>query len=91
MLINGINANKTLLKSKGINVDKVETIATLCNLLTKEGEKLDAMADAISKQRKACHIILDDLKNELSACKTPIKERFNQELWMSLGIADKRL
>lgn len=91
MLVNGINANKAMLQAKGINVDKVEDLTRLSNQLTKEGEKLDEMLKAVSAQRKVCNIILDDLKSELMTSKKSIKERFDQERWLSLGITDKRL
>ena len=91
MLVNGINANKVLLRTKGINVDKVDTLSRLSNQLTREGEKLDEMLKALSAQRKVCNTILEELKSELLTSKKSIKERFDQERWQSLGITDKRL
>lgn len=91
LLVNGINANKALLRTKGINVDKVDVLTRLSNQLTKEGEKLDEMLKAVSAQRKVCNNILDELKSELLTSKKSIKERFDQERWLSLGITDKKL
>lgn len=91
LLVNGINANKALLRTKGINVDKVEDLTRLSNQLSKEGEKLDEMLKAVSAQRRICNTILDELKSELLTSKKSIKERFDQERWLSLGITDKRL
>ena len=91
LLVNGINANKALLRTKGINVDKVEDLTRLSNQLTKEGEKLDEMLKAVSAQRRICNTILDELKSELLTSKKSIKERFDQERWLSLGITDKKL
>ena len=90
LLVNGINANKALLRTKGINVDKVDVLTRLSNQLTKEGEKLDEMLKAVSAQRKVCNNILDELKSELLTSKKSIKERFDQERWQSLGITDKK-
>lgn len=91
MLVNGINANKALLRAKGINVDKVEDLTRLSNQLTKEGEKLDELLKAVSAQRKVCNTLFEQLKSELMTSKKSIKERFDQERWISLGITDKRL
>lgn len=91
LLVNGINANKALLRTKGINVDKVDVLTRLSNQLTKEGEKLDEMLKAVSAQRRICNTILDELKSELMTSKKSIKERFDQERWLSLGITDKKL
>lgn len=91
LLVNGINANKALLRTKGINVDKVDVLTRLSNQLTKEGEKLDEMLKAVSAQRRICNTILDELKSELLTSKKFIKERFDQERWQSFGITDKKL
>ncbi len=91
LLVNGINANKALLRTKGINVDKVDVLTRLSNQLTKEGEKLDEMLKAVSAQRRICNTILDELKSELLTSKKSIKERFDQERWQSFGITDKKL
>ena len=90
MLVEGLKKNRSYLATKGYDLSVIERLEKYIVEMSREGEAVAAEEEALSKHRNQCHIILNNLKADLSAGKNGIKQLFDQEQWSQYGVADRR-
>ncbi|MBR6692168.1 MAG: hypothetical protein IKL75_05985 [Bacteroidaceae bacterium] len=88
-LIEGVCNQTELLAKKGIVVD-VDILRQACRALEEAGAAQDAAEAKLKEARDAAHECLEKLKEALVVSKTPIKQNFSPEVWLSFGLADKK-
>ena len=88
-LIEGVRKQADVLAKNGIAVD-VDRLSVACNALEQAGAEQDVAEAKLKEAREAAHACLEVLKEAFNASKTPIKQRFSPEVWLSLGIQDKK-
>ena len=77
-LVEGVKAQADLLAKKGIVID-VDALSAACRALQQAGAEQDA-----------AHAKLEELKALFIASKSPIKQSFPPEVWLSFGVLDKK-
>ena len=88
-LVAGVKAQADVLQKKGIVVD-VERLQALCSSLEQAGAAQDAAEEALKEARAVAHNCLEELKACYSDSKSPIKQCFPPETWLSFGVPDKK-
>lgn len=88
-LVAGVKAQADVLQKKGIAVD-VAKLQELCVALEEAGAAQDAAEEKLKEARTAAHNCLEALKGLYSESKTPIKQNFPPETWLSFGVVDKK-
>lgn len=88
-LVVGVNSQADVLQKKGIVVD-VEKLQQLCSALEEAGAAQDAAEERLKEARAVAHSCLEKLKEVYTESKTPIKQCFLTESWLSFGVVDKK-
>ena len=88
-LVAGVKAQADVLQKKGIVVD-VERLQALCSSLEQAGAAQDAAEEALKEARAVAHNCLEELKACYGDSKSPIKQCFPPETWLSFGVPDKK-
>lgn len=88
-LVAGVKAQVDVLQKKGIVVD-VEKLQQLCVSLEEAGAAQDVAEEKLKEARAMAHNCLEELKACYSDSKSPIKQNFPPETWLSFGIVDKK-
>ncbi|MBE6268390.1 MAG: hypothetical protein E7092_05225 [Bacteroidales bacterium] len=89
MLVEAVEKQKELLKSKGISID-TSGLSEACRLLEDAGKKQEAIEEELKAAREDAHKRLEKLKILYVEAKLPIKHSFAPEVWNVFGIPDKR-
>lgn len=90
MLVAGLKKNAEFLKTKGYDLSIIERLEVDCQEMEKEGMAIAEEEKRLSEHRSQCHAILARLKEHLLEGKSGIKNRFEQDQWLSYGVPDKR-
>ena len=88
-LVSGVKKQSELLAKNGIVID-VEKLSAACSVMEKAGAAQEAAESKLKEARDAAHAALEELKNLFVASKTPIKQNFPPEAWLSFGLQDKK-
>ena len=88
-LVEGVKAQADLLAKKGIVID-VDALSAACRALEQAGAEQDAAEAKLKEAREAAHAKLEELKALFVASKSPIKQSFPPEVWLSFGVLDKK-
>lgn len=88
-LIEGVKKQQSILAGKGIDID-IAKLDAACNALLHAGEEQEIADMKLKAAREAAHNCLDELKRLFCDAKTPIKQNFAQEQWITFGVADKK-
>ncbi|MBQ8256451.1 MAG: hypothetical protein IJY98_00835 [Bacteroidaceae bacterium] len=88
-LIKGFKAQADVLSKNGIAAD-VEKLQLLCNELAAAGAAQDDAEAKLKEARAVAHNCLTALKECYTAMKSPVKQQFPPEAWLSFGIMDKK-
>lgn len=89
ILVEAVEKQKELLKSKGISID-TSGLSEACRLLEDVGKKQEAIEKVLKAARDDAHKRLEKLKILYAEAKLPIKQSFAPEVWNVFGIPDKR-
>lgn len=89
MLVEAVEKQKELLKSKGISID-TNGLSEACHLLEEAGKKQEAVEELLKAARDDAHKRLEKLKFLYAEAKLPVKQSFASEVWNVFGIPDKR-
>ena len=89
MLIEAVEKQCELLKSKGISID-IGGLNEACRLLEDAGKRQEAVEAELKAARDDAHKRLEKLKILYAEAKLPIKQSFAPEVWNVFGIPDKR-
>lgn len=89
LLITGVKEQAMFLEKKGIVVD-VEKLQQLCVALEEVGIAQEAAEENLKTIRAKAHSCLDELKECYAVAKSPIKQNFSPETWLSFGVPDKK-
>lgn len=88
-LVEGIKTQADLLAKKGIVID-VDALSAACRALEQAGAEQDAAEAKLKEAREAAHARLEELKTLFVVSKSPIKQNFPPEVWLSFGVLDKK-
>lgn len=88
-LVAGVKAQADVLQKKGIVID-VAKLQELCAALEKAGAAQDAAEEKLKEARAVAHACLEELKECYTASKSPIKQNYPPETWLSFGVVDKK-
>lgn len=88
-LIKGFKAQAEALSKKGIVAD-VDKLQQLCNALADAGAAQDEAEARLKEARAVAHDCLTALKECYTEMKTPVKQSFPPEVWLSFGLVDKK-
>lgn len=88
-LIDGVKKQNDALAKKGIAID-VDLLAALCRELEEAGQLQDNAEKELKAARENAHACLEKLKAAYASSKTPIKQSFAPETWLSFGLTDKK-
>ena len=88
-LVEGVKAQADLLAKKGIEID-VDALSAACRALEQAGAEQDDAEAKLKEAREAAHTRLEELKTLFVASKSPIKQNFPSEVWLSFGVLDKK-
>lgn len=61
-----------------------------CFFVAQAGAEQDAAEAKLKEAREAAHARLEELKALFIALKSPIKQSFPPEVWLSFGVLDKK-
>lgn len=89
MLIEAVEKQGELLKSKGISID-TNGLSEACCLLEDAGKRQEAVEAELKAAREEAHTRLEKLKILYAEAKLPIKQSFAPEVWNVFGVPDKR-
>ncbi len=89
LLIEGVKKSADALEKKGIVID-AEALCAACRALEEAGAQQDAAEAQLKEARELAHERLAQLKEVFNASKTPIKQSFSPETWLSFGLLDKK-
>lgn len=88
-LAKGIKLQAEVLAKKGIVVDAGKLLDA-CRALEAAGAAQDAAEAKLKEARDVAHNSLEALKELLIVSKTPIKQNFPPDVWLSFGLQDKK-
>lgn len=88
-LVAGVKAQSDVLQKKGIIID-VDRLQALCVALEEAGVAQDIAEEKLKEARAVAHNCLEELKACYSDSKSPIKQSFPPETWLSFGVVDKK-
>lgn len=88
-LVEGVKTQADLLAKKGIVID-VDALSAACRALEQAGAEQDAAEAKLKEAREAAHAKLEELKALFMASKSPIKQSFPPEVWLSFGVLDRK-
>lgn len=88
-LIEGVKKQADVLAKKGIVVN-VDALSAACRALELAGAEQDRVEAELKTVRDAAHMALEELKAVFNSSKTPIKQNFTPELWLTFGLQDKK-
>ncbi len=88
-LVEGVKTQADLLAKKGIVID-VDVLSAACRALEQAGAEQDDAEAKLKEAREVAHARLEDLKTLFVASKSPIKQNFPPEVWLSFGVLDKK-
>lgn len=89
MLSEGVSVHMSELVKKNIKID-IQKLNELTMALEDAAKKQEEAELSLLSARKNAYKLLDDLKQELSNVKSPIKSAFLTDEWPKFGITDKR-
>ena len=88
-VIKGFKAQAEVLAKKGIVAD-FDRLQQLCSALADAGAAQDEAETRLKEARATAHDCLTALKEYYTEIKTPVKQEFPPEVWLSFGILDKK-
>lgn len=88
-LVAGVKAQADVLQKKGIAID-VARLQELCTALVEAGAAQDVAEEKLRQARATAHDCLAALKEFYTESKSPIKQNFAPECWLSFGLVDKK-
>lgn len=89
MFVESVKKQEHILRGKGITID-VETLTNAYSLLEECGRKQEAVEAELKGVREEAHNKLEVLKALYTEYKTPIKQNFPLEAWVTFGLPDKK-
>ena len=88
-LVEGVKTQADLLAKKGIVID-VDALSAACRALEQAGAGQYVAEAKLKEAREAAHVKLEELKALFIVSKSPIKQNFPPEVWLSFGVLDKK-